>query len=165
MRPLTLSMLIHALLLITLSTEDSGDEGGKAKEKQSSVKIMIVDKPVAKEIKTDQKSDLAVVNKSKVMVKKKKAQKKQVYIDHKCEHWYSGIGVMQGNDGSCVITFVGKGYPADRAGIVPGDLMIQDETGCPGRGPLGGELKVKILRGRQLLIINLIREKICEKDM
>ena len=164
---LVLSIFIHASLLFFLPTEDKDSESSdKSKQKPGSVKINIVDKPTDKEIKADHKSTPLPENKSKVVVKKKKkAQEKQAYIDHKCEKWYSGIGVMNNGDGSCLITYVGKGYPADRAGIKPGDLVLKSDLECPGRGPLGTHILVKIMRGTQVLTFDLVREKICQKDM
>jgi predicted metalloprotease with PDZ domain len=164
MRPLSflLSILIHASLLLIITS----GKNSKAKEKSSSVKISIVDKPTDKEIKSNKTLIPPSENKSKVVVKKKKkAKQRQQYVDHECEQWYSGIGVMNSQDGSCVITHVGKGYPADRAGIVIGDLILNDGVECPGRGPLGTHITVRVMRGTKVLVFNLVREKICEKDM
>ena len=161
MWPLILSVLVHVVLLVVLSKRGGEGDGGGAKQKQSSVKVTILDKPSEQDVK--QKQIPPPVNKSKVIVKKKKKNPpKQKYVEHKCDVWYGGVGITHVSDGSQVVNYVGVGYPADRAGILPGDLVtnIQDLRGTPGT-----YVTVKILRGTKALSFYLVREKICTQDM
>jgi C-terminal processing protease CtpA/Prc len=158
MWPLVFSILIHALLLGTLVLRGSDGEGGSG---QSHIKLNIADK-----VSEDNKIKISIKetpldDKSKVTLKKKESKPKQEYIDHKCKDYYSGIGV-QHSGVSCLITHVGKGYPADRAGVKVGDLTMKTSSGdCPGRGPLGTPVTIKVMRGSQVLTFHMIREKIC----
>jgi predicted metalloprotease with PDZ domain len=162
MWPVVVSVLIHATLFFILSL--AGGDGDEKKEEKSSasssIRVNIVDKPSEK--KTEPKPPVPK-NKSTIIVQQKKPLE-QEYIDHKCDEWYGGIGVQYEDMDSGIISHVGKGYPADRAGIIVGDLVVDSEEI---RGKPGTKVTVKIMRGSKLLIFNMIREKICtneEKD-
>lgn len=155
---LILSIALHFGLAVLLKTGGSGDEGGKGK-KQAHVKVKLLDKPAPTESK--KKKEKVQETKSKVVVPKKKdLPPEQKMVDHKCDEWYSGIGIQHKIPG-CTIGHVAKGYPADRAGLQVGDLVITTDSDCPGRGPLGTMLTLKIMRGSQVLTKTMIREKIC----
>ncbi len=160
------SIAIHAVLFYFLKAGGDG-EGGSGTKQQEKVKITILDKPSNVENKVKDKP--LPENKSKIVVKKKKKKRvppEQKVVDHKCEEFYVGIGVQHDYSGSCKITYVGKGYPADRAGMQVGDLAMRGPDGdCPGRGPLGTMLTIKVMRGTQALTFTMVREKICTKDM
>lgn len=160
---LILSILAHVALLIVLSKRGGeGDGDGKASaKKHENIKVSIIDKPSDKEVK--QKQIPPPENKSKVVVKKKKkVPPEQKYVDHKCADWYGGVGIQHPSPGSYEVAYVGKGYPADRAGILVGDLVLNgDEL----RGTPGTKVVVHVMRGSRALTFYLVREKICTKDL
>lgn len=160
------SIAIHAVLFYFLRVGDGGD-GGEAGKQQQKVKITILDKPSNVDNKSKDKPLPETKSKVAVKKKKKKVKPEQKVVDHKCDDsFYVGIGVQHEQNGSCRITHVGKGYPADRAGMQVGDLAMRGPDGdCPGRGPLGTMITVKVMRGTQVLTFTMVREKICTKDM
>lgn len=74
-----------------------------------------------------------------------------------CEEWYGGIGIIQ--DFESEITYVAHGYPADKAGIRLGDVIVEQNDEI--RGDPGTKLTLNILRNKKKLVFNLVREKIC----
>lgn len=91
---------------------------------------------------------------------KQKPQKKPKLT--KCPStWYGGIGVT--NDyqgGKFIVVQVVKGYPAYKAGIEPGDELVD---GCPTCvGEPGEEIKVEIRhQNGEIRIYNIYRDRIC----
>ncbi len=75
-----------------------------------------------------------------------------------CDDWYGGIGVQTDYGG--IITYVGKGYPADRAGIKIGDHMREHFVGV--RGEPGTQVDVTFTRDGVEFTKTFTREKICE---
>ena len=75
----------------------------------------------------------------------------------KCPDFYGGIGIILGTDG--FIIEVADGYPAARAGIVPGDVIEGDTKYI--KGKIGTPVDVVILRDGKTLKFSLIRAKIC----
>lgn len=155
------SVAIHlALLAMLVPAATGGKKGDKPADKSSgSVRIKLIDKPQPKKsksvVKLPKKKD-SVPQKTAVVIPV------QDYQEHSCERWYGGIGIQQTNTTGCVISFVPKGYPADRAGIQVGDLMMIDEFGvCPGRGEIGTPITVTWMHGGKVFVKTLIREKIC----
>lgn len=76
-----------------------------------------------------------------------------------CEgtNWYGGIGIMQ-NETTGEIIHIGKGYPADRAGLRLGDMLL---TRDGIRGEPGSTVTLMLKRHGQLLQFDIVREKIC----
>lgn len=72
-----------------------------------------------------------------------------------CEDWYGGIGIT----GWDRVERVYSGYPADRAGIKSGDLIISDFNAIKGKP--GTPVTVTVLRGNDQLTFSMVREKIC----
>ncbi len=78
--------------------------------------------------------------------------------EQKCPNNYGGVGIEIGFD---VIQKVFAGYPADRAGIKPGDIVVQISDGKEIRGPVGSKVTLVIFRDGLIINFELIRESIC----
>jgi len=161
------SLLIHLVFMYTMTGNGNGKNGqpgqGGQNQPQPPIKIVIkgADKPSEKK-----KAELkpAEDTKSKVVQPKKKKKKPKKVTEDKpkgrdCEKdgWYGGIGIVMAGQ------FVGEtyeGYPAQKNGLLKGDLIIEPSDGQI-RGEPGTTINMKILRGSQLLIKNFKREKIC----
>lgn len=77
----------------------------------------------------------------------------------KCDNWYGGIGLT--HDSLFVLT-VAHGYPAYKAGVLPGDKTITDFDLL--RGEPGTKIVFEILRNHtEYMRFDIVREKICEK--
>jgi C-terminal processing protease CtpA/Prc len=158
------SILIH--LSLTYFLKLGGEEGGEGQKKSEPVKIKLLDKPSNTESKTPEKK--LPENKSEVVVpKEKELPPEQKVVEHKCEEFYEGIGIQFNNvtPEGCFVSYVGKGYPAHRAGIAPGDMIVDEgarhQLECPGRGPIGSMLDLEVVRNGQTRKITVVREKIC----
>lgn len=84
-----------------------------------------------------------------------------------CKNHYFGLGYMidaiQGN--WCVVGTVAMDSPLDRANIMTGDKIQQDETGCPGQGPDGTDVTIIVLKkSGDIRTIDIKRAKICTED-
>lgn len=88
--------------------------------------------------------------------------KKKQATETTCEHWYGGIGIT--NKG-LVVMDVFKGYPADQAGIVSGDLIVDlSEPEILGEPGTKLRLTIQSVDGRLREVI-VTRGKICYDDM
>lgn len=155
---MVISILFHLSVFITISTlSDSGEDGSHKGGSLEPVRMKLIDKPQDSE--SIKKQEEIPENKSEVHIKKEKLPPEQVLVEHDCEDFYTGIGIYSAID--CLITDVPKGYPAHRADIRVGDLVILENGECPGRGPIGTKITIRILRGSQSITKTLIREKIC----
>lgn len=79
----------------------------------------------------------------------------------KCQDYFGGIGVT--HDGKGAIEKAHKFYPAYDAGIRDGDILIGSVMRL--RGPIGTPVTVNVIRNGTHLTFNLIRGKICTKDV
>lgn len=74
-----------------------------------------------------------------------------------CPSTYEGIGIKRRWGG--MVTEVAKGWPADRAGILPGDIvepwMFE---------PVDGFMEFEVVRGAKRVKMRLKTEKICFRD-
>lgn len=161
-RSILISLAIHLSIFMLgkggLSDKNDVKAGGikdKPSEKNT-IKVSVVEvRPI------EEKSKIAVDKK-----KKKKIVSRQEYQENDCENHYSGIGVVYEGmgDSSCVVEKVGVGYPAYRAGIRAGDVLLHDEDGgCPGRGPLKSLAVIRVMRNGEILTFEMYREKICSE--
>ena len=75
-----------------------------------------------------------------------------------CPQTYEGIGIKRRWGG--MVTEVAKGWPADRAGILPGDIvepwMFE---------PVDGFMEFEVVRGSKRVKMRLKTEKICFRDL
>jgi len=81
----------------------------------------------------------------------------KVTISRDCPNFFGGIGIRHNRLG--VILKVINRYPASRAGILPGDILLGDTEYI--RGEIGTAVDVTVLRGEKTLKFFMIREKIC----
>ena len=156
----TVSLLLHALLFLGANGK-GGNNGkdGKGGNPQA-IHVIIVDKPAPKKVVDKPKPPTKT--KSKVVKKRLLPPPELLIVDHKCEEFYYGVGYQNGGQGGCRVVGVPKGYPADRAGLRVGDLVMNPMGGeCPGRGDLGTTLTIVVMRGSQALTLSMVREKIC----
>ena len=157
---LVISIAVHIGLLYMLGSGGGNGKDGDKDGTPGTVKIKLLDKPAPTESK--KLEEKVPETKSNIVIpKKKELPPEQKVVDHKCEKWYEGIGVQHGPN--CTIDYIAKGYPADRAGLRIGDRTGPlTETGdCPGRGPLGSFLNLRVIRDGKVLYFKLVREKIC----
>lgn len=126
-----------------------GNGSGKSQDK-----IEITDKPETPTEITVVDTDIV---KSEEQVKREKAKK----MIAECKEYYGGIGVTHNHIEDTIVK-VHKYYPADEAGILEGDTVINpDEL----RGEIGTPVVVKIIRKGRRMEFNIIRGKICTKDI
>lgn len=154
-----ISIILHISLAAAMSLMigPSGQESEQgSKDRQRSISMRLLDKPH----NSDPKKEVIPEKESGVRIRKEKLPPEQTVVDHPCENFYTGIGITTLGD-NCRVDTVAVGYPAYRAGIQVGDLIISDDLTCPGRGPIGTLLTIKILRGNKALTKTLVREKIC----
>lgn len=82
----------------------------------------------------------------------------------KCKNWYGGIGILVGyatdDRGYTVarIIEVAEGYPAYRAGLQSGDIILNDPNM---KGDVGSVVTAEILRNGQRMSFTMTREKVC----
>lgn len=76
-----------------------------------------------------------------------------------CPDWFGGIGVTVSLGDMQTISTVHKGYPAEKAGLLPGDVITSGFFGL--RGVPGTPVSIKVLRNGQEIVFNMVRDKIC----
>lgn len=81
------------------------------------------------------------------------------HIDEPCQYWFGGIGItFNGYDN--MVQQVFAGYPAARAGIMAGDILLvskpTDLLGDPGT-----QVQVPVMRNGQVINYAMYRDKIC----
>lgn len=143
-----LSLLFHLILFFPFLYENEENNfSGQGNVYEKVIEFELVDKKDVLQNKED-----FVVNKNEV----KKS--------NSCDNFYYGIGV------SVVLLFkeeemvkevvtVYRNYPAYRAGIKPGDVIIKSNH--PLRGDKIEKLELVINRNGELLTLILFRDKIC----
>ncbi len=156
------AIAIHIGLFSLIHKGGSDGDGGAGK-KQEAIKVKILDKPSEIIVK----SKLVLPTNGNVhKPKEKEVPPEQKVVEHKCDESYDGIGIQFDymSTQMCKIAYVAKGYPADRAGILVGDLLLSDsksDVDCPGRGKAGSMLTIQLIRNGQHLTKTMVREKIC----
>jgi hypothetical protein len=166
------SLLIHlailALFLNAGSGIDGNCEGPNCSDKKSENagtgnsdddKREIVDKPV--QISPVSPEVLEAIKKQNEQIKLEEEQKKeQARLEKEakeCPLWFGGIGVTFNSLEGRVLT-VHRGYPAEAAGIQPGDYLTSDTEI---KGQVGTPVVVQVTRGTLVYTLTLIRAKIC----
>ncbi len=89
--------------------------------------------------------------------------KQQEVVETKeCSSYYGGIGILLSyRDGYYFAEKVYKGYPADNAGIMPGDLLEFNEDV---KGEVGTLVIIQVTNQTDTKRIIIRREKICTND-
>jgi hypothetical protein len=80
-----------------------------------------------------------------------------------CVLFFGGIGIQQ-DFMTLRLEVVYKGYPADKAGLMIGDV-VEPENGEDIRGEIGTSINVKVTRNGDVFYLTLVREKICYDDI
>ncbi len=75
-----------------------------------------------------------------------------------CEDWFGGVGITHSFR---EIIKVNKGYPAEKAGVKVGDIILNEEEL---RGEVGTEVTMLIIRDGDPLEFTFERGKICTED-
>jgi len=128
-KPLIISLCIHALLFISILPTEQEQEDKSPSGGHVKVRI---DNIINKEV--------GVAGKT-------------------CPDWFGGIGVTVSLGDMKTIATVHKGYPAEKAGLLPGDIITSGFFGL--RGVPGTSVSIKVLRSGQEMVFNMIRDKIC----
>lgn len=94
---------------------------------------------------------------------KQKLLAKAPHASDQCPDFFGGIGIMQTfvntyQGYAAIVDVVYPGYPAERAGILPGDEIVNSSEV---RGQIGTTVVVRILRKGRLINIDVVRDKIC----
>lgn len=147
LKDITKSSVLHALLLLAFiympfggSGEEEGEKGKSKKPEYTEVDIL--PPPVEEEAVTAE-GDLEALKKI------------APHAGDKCASFFGGIGIQES---SFAIVTVYPGYPADRAGILPGDEVLSTNEI---RGEVGTPVTVVVIRNGVRIEFHLIRDKIC----
>jgi len=143
---LTLHMFIFfALLFKGFGGETDGKEG-KDNGLDSTINVEIVDRPKAE-------------SEEKTVVLDDGLLKRAPHALQECESYFGGVGVtiVWTSLGYIVLT-VHSGYPAEKAGIMVGDLLLNSGNLT---GEIGTKITVLIDRGGAYLEFPIYRDKIC----
>ncbi|MEO0271712.1 MAG: hypothetical protein ABIM30_01310 [candidate division WOR-3 bacterium] len=142
-----LSVLFHLILLFPFLYENEENPHGHGNVYNKVIEFELFDK---QEIQNDEKD--FVVRKNEI--------KKPNY----CDNFYYGIGisvVVMEKEGRMVkeVVEVYRNYPAHRAGIKRGDIILNSNNPLRGNGV--EKLELVINRNEELFTLTLFRDKIC----
>ncbi len=157
------SVIAHGALIFLITINFKGGSGANNSENDSKedgsqemgsgfVPVELLPKPADTKQKEKQAEDENEIETSK---KELTATNSANFQD--CPNFFGGIGMTYNM--LDVVTNVPDGYPAARAGILPGDIL-QGDTGQI-RGEIGTAVDVVVIRGKKTLKFSMIREKIC----
>jgi len=150
------SLILHALfILLLVGVPGCGGKGGEktqGKGQGSPNQDHIVEKPIDVKL-IDIPKDKGVAVKRKIKYTKRKCGDK---------NWFGGLGIeMLLNDKlEYIAGHVYKGYPADKAGLQDGDVLLNY---MEFRGQPGTPVTIHYMRNGQEMAVDTIREKICVK--
>lgn len=153
--PILISILIHLLfagLIIGGGNCKSGgdsDQGAKNKTQTNDGEIQ------------DKKSDDKPVEDKSISIDiiqlpKKDESKDKGVTECKDNFWYGGIGIEQ--NANREIIYIAHGYPAEKAGLKLGDIILSD---VEIRGEPGTQVTLDIRRGDEMFNITITRDKVC----
>ncbi len=153
------SVIVHLGLLLLLFNSGRGvgannqgaDNKGLGVEKNinEGISVEIITR------KADTKEKKAFDKEADVEVGAPKVNIPEEDISRSCPYYFGGIGISYTALG--LVKEVYAGYPAARAGILPGDILKEN----PERGEIGSSIEITVFRGERTLKFSLIREKVC----
>jgi hypothetical protein len=159
-RALVASLLLHALVFLSVSFKGCGSAGGdgdgkgKGSSAQQEDKGEIIEKIGEKP--EDKVVEIQLVPADSIPIPKPPEPKREAPKPQAKKDGFGGIGVeYSGLDGT--IGRVPVGYPAWRAGIQPGDQIISPAINEI-RGEPGTKIELAIRRGNTIHYITLVRE-------
>lgn len=76
----------------------------------------------------------------------------------KCKTWFGGIGITYAGT---TVAHVFHGYPAEKNGLIDGDMIPQMGTLI---GEVGSDIEFDVLRGTKAFHVKTKRAKICTGD-
>lgn len=152
MKDIRFSSLLHTLILLVLLTLPHHGDKGNAEEEANGTRAQR-EEPLAVTIIDPPKKDEEVVVEEDAELEALK--KLAPHAGEQCEHFYGGIGIIEGVEG---VTEVYPGYPAALAGIEVGDFI---KSGEAIRGEIGTPVTVVVVRGLRTITFELVRDKIC----
>jgi C-terminal processing protease CtpA/Prc len=98
--------------------------------------------------------------KGNAVVKLRIIDKKKSDGGGQCPKTFGGIGIeFDFSQDGAVVTRVFHGYPAEKAGIVVGDVLLDNPNGV--RGEPGSTIVVRVMRKGESMSIPIRRDKIC----
>lgn len=157
------SSLLHIALILLILGKIPGcngsEDAGKGKGAGEIDPRLIVEKNTEKPTEVEIK-EMPVDDGPK---KPQKPKKKSKPIDKDCSgyEWFGGVGIEVLHDLQQDVTVANKvfpGYPAHKAGMRSGDIVINFNDL---RGPVGELIVVRAYRNGQYVEFDIIREKIC----
>lgn len=155
------SMITHLMLLLLLSNLGGGaganrqraDHEGPSAEENAHEGISV--EIITKQADTNEKE--AADKEAGIEVRAAKANIPEEDILRACPYFFGGIGLVF--HGSGFVIEVPDGYPAARAGILPGDIVKESVEFI--KGEVGTPVEITVFRGKKTIKFSLIREKIC----
>ena len=156
------SILIHIIILsIKIPVAENKNKGKLKKKSPITVKIK-QKKGTGNDDNKDlflEKQIIAQLKQIQKLAEEEQAVKKLL---EKCDTYYMGIGVVHSSLFG-EISEVVAGGPADKAGIKPGDVPL-DDLDIRDKYPEGTQITIPILRDGTMLQIPVIIGKICTKS-
>jgi len=161
------SAIAHALIFLSMSPMHGCVTGSKgaamkmANGAQSGVKHVehVTVDLITEEIK-DKKTDEGKTKDKKPGLVTEPA--KMVHENDDCKRWFGGIGITVTNLNALGVEIlkVHHGYPAERAGLMAGDVIIH-VSDREIRGEVGTEVTLTVLRSGAPIMFTMLRDKIC----
>ena len=152
-KSMTMSLVVHALLLISLILLGGRMDGGKMAENggngNGGTKDVLLPPPSSieveiKEVKPTKEGTVPIL-------------KETIADKSNCKNSFGGIGIIY-EPGSGRIFDVYDGYPASRAGLEVGDTIVNyNEI----RGEPGTQVRVEVVRGGIRFTAIMTRSKVC----
>lgn len=157
---LIISLLLHSLLIIVILNTNDGDSDKKGNPVQDELMGNILPVELAN---LDTAERLQTQSKSDIFKPTPTPPPKDAIKVEECKKFFGGIGITTSllTD---EISIVHIGYPADKAGLQPGDIVTpigQSDI----RGEIGSTLILRVTRGGITFIVTVVREKICVDEI
>lgn len=154
--PFLKSLIIHALIFsVPLWTIPGCNGGGKKQAGNPNEKVEIRPKDSPEEQTAPDEIEVALVT----IPKKKVETEVKECVDDK---WYGGIGIVETYtpEGEIAVAEAVAGYPAARAGIEKGDVILTNTSRIRGEPGTIVEVGIRKLSG-EIIIYTITRAKIC----